>query len=222
MQVHRWAKKKIATSLELIIRIIHANFGVNRINSLGARAAWVGNEQNTALLPGDAVMQMISLKAKARLFRSLKAEAKASSLKIPASWSQRRLQPMFGTVSTDHSHEMSYCRSIKSYVHVLSMFANFTGWSQTWTLIAHEHFLTVTVAYLLTPKIPTLIAGEMLWFVEMQTFTAANISWSTVCCLSVCFCGNWWHHFDTTNDTSRQCNDQGIGKVNLAIFLQLH
>ena len=38
---------------------IHANLGVNRINSLGIRAAPLRNEKDTALLPAEAAMQMI-------------------------------------------------------------------------------------------------------------------------------------------------------------------
>ena len=41
--------------------IIHANFGVDRINSLGAMATSVRNEKKTALLPAEAAMQMIPL-----------------------------------------------------------------------------------------------------------------------------------------------------------------
>ena len=43
---------------------MRANFGVNRINSPGATAGSVINEKYTALLPADAVMQMISLNFK--------------------------------------------------------------------------------------------------------------------------------------------------------------
>ena len=44
--------------------IIPANFGVNGINSLGAMAASARNEKNTALLPAEAAMEMISLNFK--------------------------------------------------------------------------------------------------------------------------------------------------------------
>ncbi len=43
---------------------INADFGVNRINSLGARAASVRNGKNTALLPAEAATQMILLNFK--------------------------------------------------------------------------------------------------------------------------------------------------------------
>ncbi len=55
------------------MRIVHANFGINRINSLGARVASVRNEKNTASLPADAVMQMISLNFKLEYVLCLRA-----------------------------------------------------------------------------------------------------------------------------------------------------
>ncbi len=55
--------------------IIHANFGVNRINSLRARAALVRNEKNTALLPEEAVtmISMISMNFKLEFVLCLRA-----------------------------------------------------------------------------------------------------------------------------------------------------
>ncbi len=72
----------------------------------------------------------------------------------------------------------SYCRSTN--FRALLMFANFTVWSKTQTLIAREHFLQLLYSIYGLPKSQTLIAGEMLWFAETRTFIAANISWSAV------------------------------------------
>ena len=60
------------------------------------------------------------------------------------------------------------------------MFADFAVWQKTGTLIAREHFLQLLYPIYRLPKLWTLIADEMFWFVKMPTFIPAKISWSTI------------------------------------------